>query len=43
MFREVKDPIDLIREKEVLAQLERAIDNCEDVMDVIRSVVVKNG
>lgn len=43
VFREVKDPIDLIREKEVLAQLERAIDNCEDVMDVIRSVVVKNG
>jgi uncharacterized protein Yka (UPF0111/DUF47 family) len=43
VFREIKDPIELIREKEVLAQLERAIDNCEDVMDVIRSVVVKNG
>ncbi len=43
VFREVKDPIELIREKEVLAQLERAIDNCEDVMDLIRSVVVKNG
>lgn len=43
IFREVKDPIELIREKEVLNQLERAIDRCEDVMDLIRSVVVKNG
>lgn len=43
VFREVKDAIELIREKEVLNQLERAIDLCEDVMDLIRSVVVKNG
>jgi uncharacterized protein len=43
VFREVKDAIELIREKEVLNQLERAIDRCEDVMDLIRSVVVKNG
>jgi uncharacterized protein len=43
IFREVKDPIELIREKEVMNQLERAIDRCEDVMDLIRSVVVKNG
>lgn len=43
IFREVKDPIELIRQKEVLNQLERAIDTCEDVMDLIRSVVVKNG
>lgn len=43
VFRELTDPIELIREKEVLAQLERAIDNCEDVMDLIRSVIVKNG
>jgi uncharacterized protein Yka (UPF0111/DUF47 family) len=43
IFREVSDPIELIREKEVLNQLERTIDRCEDVMDLIRSVVVKNG
>lgn len=43
VFREVKDAIELVREKEVLNQLERAIDRCEDVMDLIRSVVVKNG
>ena len=43
VFREVKNAIELIREKEVLNQLERAIDRCEDVMDLIRSVVVKNG
>lgn len=43
IFREVTDPIELIREKEVLNQLERAVDRCEDIMDMIRSVVVKNG
>ena len=37
------DPIELIREKEVLDALEETIDACEDVMDLIRSVVVKNG
>lgn len=43
IFTEVKDPIELIREKEILEALEEAIDACEDVMDLVRSVVVKNG
>jgi uncharacterized protein Yka (UPF0111/DUF47 family) len=34
---------ELIRQVEVLEMLEHAIDACEDVMDVIRSVAVKNG
>ena len=38
-----KDPVDFIRQKEILDALERAIDACEDVMDLMRSVVVKNG
>jgi predicted phosphate transport protein (TIGR00153 family) len=43
LFLTVKDPIELIREKEVLQRLENSIDACEDVMDLVRSVVVKNG
>jgi uncharacterized protein Yka (UPF0111/DUF47 family) len=38
-----KDTVDFIRQKEVLDGLERSIDACEDVMDILRSVVVKNG
>lgn len=43
LFAEQKDPIQLIREKEILDGLEESIDACEDVMDLVRSVVVKNG
>ena len=34
---------DLIRQKDMLECLENGVDRCEDAMDVIRSVVVKNG
>jgi len=34
---------DLVREKDMLFALEVAADECEDAMDVIRSVMVKNG
>lgn len=43
LFDTMVDPIELIRQKEVLNAMENAIDACEDVTDVIRSVVVKNG
>jgi predicted phosphate transport protein (TIGR00153 family) len=43
LFENGIDPIELVREKEILDSLERCIDACEDVMDIIRSVVVKNG
>jgi uncharacterized protein Yka (UPF0111/DUF47 family) len=36
-------PADLIRQKDMLESLEGGVDRCEDAMDVIRSVVVKNG
>lgn len=38
-----KDTVEFIRQKEILDSLERAIDATEDVMDLMRSVVVKNG
>jgi uncharacterized protein len=40
---EAIDPIEVVRQKDVLDAMEEAIDACEDVMDLIRSVVVKNG
>ncbi|MBI3725870.1 DUF47 family protein, partial [bacterium] len=38
-----KDPIELIRQKEILDAMERAVDATEDVMDLVRSICVKNG
>ncbi len=43
LFDNMIDPIELIRQKEILDALEEAIDGCEHVGNVIRSVVVKNG
>lgn len=43
LFQNPPDPIDLIREKEILDALEKTIDACDDVCDLIRSVVVKHG
>lgn len=34
---------ELVRQKDMLFSLEMGVDVCEDAMDVIRSVVVKNG
>ena len=34
---------ELVRQKDMLFSLEAGVDVCEDAMDVIRSVVVKNG
>lgn len=35
--------IEIIRQKDMLESLEGGVDRCEDAMDVIRSVIVKNG
>jgi predicted phosphate transport protein (TIGR00153 family) len=43
LFTDQLSPADLVRQKDMLAALETGIDQCEDAMDVIRSVVVKNG
>ena len=43
LFTNNLSPADLVRQKDMLFALEGGIDLCEDAMDVIRSVVVKNG
>lgn len=42
LFRNEKDPIALIRQKEIYELLEATTDRCEDVADVIQNVAVKN-
>ena len=42
LFDYEKDPINLIKWKEVYEELERSIDTCEDVANVIESVMLKN-
>src|SRR4051794_12948510 len=42
LFNNEKDPIRLIKLKEVFEYLEATVDNCEDVADVLQNVVVKN-
>ncbi|HEY3378046.1 MAG TPA: DUF47 family protein, partial [Armatimonadota bacterium] len=41
LFRQ-GDPMELMRWKEIFDQVEQAIDQCEDLADVIESVVVKH-
>ena len=42
LFRTEKDPIALIKLREVYDVLEETIDRCEDVADVLQNVQVKN-
>ena len=42
LFRDEKDPITLIKVKEIYEFLEATTDHCEDVADVLQNVVVKN-
>jgi predicted phosphate transport protein (TIGR00153 family) len=42
LFDEIKDPIELIKWKEILEILEHATDNCEDAVRVIEEVVRKH-
>ena len=42
LFEQEKDPIKIIKFKEVYEFLEAATDYCEDVTDVLQTVVVKN-
>ena len=43
LFDDTMPPKELVRQKDMLFSLEAGVDQCEDAMDVIRSVVVKNG
>lgn len=41
LFDNVKDPIELIKWKDILENLEETLDHCEDLADMIRGVVMK--
>lgn len=43
LFENEKDPIRVIKIKEILDHMEIATDRCEDVANVIESIVLKNG
>jgi len=42
LFAEEKDPINIIKWKEIYENIEMAIDRCEDVANVIEGIVLKN-
>ena len=41
LFEEENDAIELIKKKDVLAALEKAVDRCDDVADILTSVIIK--
>ena len=43
LFSNEVGPIELVRQKDMLFSLEEGVDQCEDAIDTIRSVMVKNG
>jgi predicted phosphate transport protein (TIGR00153 family) len=43
LFQDEKDPITLIKWKEILDYLEDTTDRCEDVADLLEGVVLKHG
>jgi len=43
LFQEEKDPVEIIKWKEILEVLEIATDKCEDVANILESVVLKSG
>jgi len=42
LFQNQKDPIEVIKWKEIYEYLERAIDSCEDAANIVESVVLKH-
>jgi len=42
LFDEIKDPILVIKWKEIYEHLENASDKCEDVADILESISIKN-
>ncbi len=42
LFEREKDPIKVIKQKEILETLENATDRCEDVANVLEGIVLKN-
>ena len=42
LFNNVKDPIELIKKKELYEMLESATDDCEDVANTLESLIMRN-
>jgi predicted phosphate transport protein (TIGR00153 family) len=42
LFDEIKDPVLVIKWKEIYEHLENASDKCEDVADILESIAIKN-
>ncbi len=43
LFDEEKDPVQIIKWKEIIEVIETAVDKCEDVANVLESVILKSG
>ncbi len=42
LFESQRDPIEIIKRKEIYENLENAIDSCEDVANVMEAIILKN-
>jgi hypothetical protein len=42
LFADVKDPIELIKRKELYERLEQTTDSCEDVANTLESIIMRN-
>lgn len=42
LFAEEKDPIVILKMKEIYEKMERTIDKCEDVSNILEAIVLKN-
>ncbi|AIQ11207.1 DUF47 domain-containing protein [Paenibacillus durus] len=42
LFAQVKDPIELIKRKELYERLETTTDKCEDVANILESIIMRN-
>ncbi|WP_127532040.1 DUF47 domain-containing protein [Paenibacillus kobensis] len=42
LFSKVKDPIELIKKKEIYERLEQTTDYCEDVANTLESIIMRN-
>ncbi|WP_027085841.1 DUF47 domain-containing protein [Cohnella panacarvi] len=42
LFQNVKDPIELIKYKEIYERLEETTDSCEDVANTLQSIIMRN-
>ncbi|MBI4646764.1 MAG: DUF47 family protein [Bacteroidia bacterium] len=42
MFSNEKDAIELVKKKDIITTLEKAVDSAENVSDVIKTIIVKS-